>query len=141
MLPQIVAQPAVAQPAAAPSITVAVVLSWLRRFWYVAVVLAVLGALAGLAAGTLIKPRYTSYSDLMLDPTNLQVVADDLYAQNIQGEAQLLYVESKMRMLTSTNVLVRVVKALGLENNSDLMEPEFPILANLLPAGRQRMAV
>ena len=136
VLPQIVAQPAVAQPAAAPSITVAVVLSWLRRFWYVAVVLAVLGALAGLAAGTLIKPRYTSYSDLMLDPTNLQVVADDLYAQNIQGEAQLLYVESKMRMLTSTNVLVRVVKALGLENNSDLMEPEFPFLANLLPTER-----
>ena len=117
----------------APSITISLVLGWLLRFWYLVVALAVLGAIAGLAAGTVIKPRFTSYSDLMIDPTNLQVVADDIYAQNIQGEAQLLFVESKMRMLTSTNVLARVVTTLGLENNPDLLEPEFPFLAKLLP--------
>src|SRR5690606_29755508 len=68
------------------------------------------------------------------DPSNLQVTADDIYAQNLQSDAQLLAVESKMRMLTSTNVLLRVVESLGLENDPDLMEPEFPFLASLLPA-------
>lgn len=127
-----------AEPAAPtmPLVTTATIIGWLQRFWYVVVALAVLGVLAGLAAGTLIKPRYTSYADLMLDPTNLQVVADDIYAQNVQGEAQLLFVESKMRMLTSTNVLVRVVKALNLGDSQDLLDPEFSFLANLLPTER-----
>jgi len=115
------------------SITPARLLEWLLRFWYLVVALAVLGALAGLAAGTLIKPRFTSYSDMLLDPSNLQVIADDIYARNIQGEAQLLDVESKMRVLTSTNVLGNVVRSLDLENDPDLMEPEFPLLANLFP--------
>ncbi|MCC6780372.1 MAG: hypothetical protein IT537_27670 [Hyphomicrobiales bacterium] len=44
----------------APQITVATVLGWLQRFWYVVAILTVLGVLAGLAAGTLIKPRFTS---------------------------------------------------------------------------------
>ncbi|MCS6760371.1 MAG: hypothetical protein MO852_16670 [Candidatus Devosia euplotis] len=82
----------------------------------------------------LIKPRFTSYSDMLLDPSNLQVMADDIYARNIQNETQLLDVESKMRVLTSTNVLASVVQSLDLENDPDLMEPEFPLLANLFPA-------
>jgi len=117
----------------APQITVATVLGWLQRFWYVVAILTVLGVLAGLAAGTLIKPRFTSYSDLLVDPTNLQVVADDIYAQNIQGEAQLLDVESKMRVLTSTNVLASVVRTLNLQDDPDLLDPEFPLLASLFP--------
>jgi uncharacterized protein involved in exopolysaccharide biosynthesis len=112
----------------------AVLLGWLRRFWYVAAVLAVLGAAAGLAAGTLIKPRFTSYSDVLVDPSNLQVLADDIYTNSAQGDAQLLDVESKMRVLSSTNVLARVVRTLNLEANADLLEPEFPILANLSPS-------
>ncbi len=116
---------------AAPSITLTLVLTWLRRYWYVAALLAVLGALAGLAAGTLIKPRFTSYSDVLVDPSNLQVLADDIYTNSAQGDAQLLDVESKMRVLSSTNVLTRVVKSLNLESSDDLLEPEIPFLANL----------
>lgn len=115
---------------ALPLITPQALLRWVLRFWYLAVAVTVLGALAGIAAGTLIKPRFTSYSDILLDPSTLQVMADDLYARNIQSDAQLLEVESKMRVLTSTSVLTRVVQELGLENNPDLMEPEFPVLAS-----------
>jgi polysaccharide biosynthesis transport protein len=128
-------EPGVASPApVASSIAPAMILNWLRRFWYLAVALAVVGAIVGLAAGTLIKPRFTSYSDILLDPTDLQVVADDIYTQNIQGEAQLLDVESKMRVLTSTNVLASVVRSLNLQDDADLIEPEFPLLAALFPA-------
>ncbi len=115
-------------PSLALMITPQATLRWVLRFWYLAVAVTVLGGLVGIAAGTLIKPRFTSYSDMLLDPSTLQVMADDLYSRNIQSDAQLLDVESKMRVLTSTNVLTRVVQELGLENNPDLMEPEFPAL-------------
>ena len=124
-------------PPLALMITPQATLRWVLRFWYLAVAVTVLGGLVGIAAGTLIKPRFTSYSDMLLDPSTLQVMADDLYSRNIQGDAQLLDVESKMRVLTSTNVLTRVVQELGLENNPDLMEPEFPALASSASAGAQ----
>jgi polysaccharide biosynthesis transport protein len=136
-LPQVPAQPQ-ADPApaavASPVITLSTVLGWMGRFWYLVAVLAVLGAVLGFAAGTMIKPRFTSYSDIVIDPTDLQVVADDVYTQNVEGAAQLLDVESKMRVLTSTNVLARVVRTLDLEDDLDLLEPEFPLLASLLPS-------
>ncbi|MET3926719.1 GumC family protein [Devosia sp. 2618] len=110
-----------------PAITPATIIGWLLRFWYLVVALAVVGAIAGLAAGTLIKPRFTSYSDMLLDPSSLQVVADDLYARNVQGDAQLLDVESKMRVLTSNNVLTSVVNTLNLADSADLMEPDFSL--------------
>lgn len=122
-------------PAAnAPGITAATVLGWIQRFWYLAVMLAVLGALGGLAAGTLIKPRFTSSSDVLLDPSNLQVMADDIYESTLQGDARLLAVESKMRILSSINVLASVVRDLNLEADPDLLEPEFPLLDNLFPS-------
>lgn len=116
-------------------INTVLVLDWLRRFWIAIAVAALMGALLGMGAGVLLKPRFTSYSDLLLDPTHLQVMANDLYTSNLQGEAQLLEVESKMRILTSTSVLARVVRDLDLENDPRLMEPEFPLLANLLSSG------
>src|SRR5690606_30122988 len=58
---------------------------------------------------------------------NLQVMADDLYANNVQGDAQLLDVESKMRVLTSSNVLASVVQALDLQNDPDLMGSGFSL--------------
>ncbi|RYE55752.1 MAG: hypothetical protein EOP20_09850, partial [Hyphomicrobiales bacterium] len=113
------------QPVAPPrnllaSITPIIILGWVRRFWLIAVILAVLGGLAGYAAGNLIPPRYTSYSDILLDPNNLELVADDLYTRSAQGEAQLIDVESKMRILTSVSVLGRVVDQFNL-----IADPEF----------------
>lgn len=104
------------------TITPIMVVDWVRRFWLVVAVLAVLGALVGLGAGTLIPPRYTSYSDILLDPNDLQLVADDLYARVAQGEAQLIDVESKMRILTSISVLGRVVDQLDLTTDPDIMD-------------------
>lgn len=124
--------PTIAPVGLLEGVTPALILGWLGRFWISILVVALLGALVGLASGVLVKPRYTSYSDILLDPSNLQVIADDLYASNVQGDAQLLDVESKMRVLGSTNVLARVVRELGLENDPDLMEPEFSLFAGLL---------
>lgn len=105
-------------------ITPFMIIGWVRRFWLIVALFAVLGALAGVAAGTLIPPRYTSYSDILLDPNDLQLVADDLYTRVAQGEAQLIDVESKMRILTSISVLGRVVDQLGLASDPEFTDPD-----------------
>jgi len=116
-------------------ITPLIVVGWVRRFWPIVLCLAVLGALAGFAAGTLLPPRYTSYSDILLDPNNLQLVADDLYGRDATGDAQVIDVESKMRILTSISVLGRVVDQLDLVNDPDLVGS-----ADVQPGGDKRIA-
>ncbi|MGV3573893.1 MAG: GumC family protein [Devosia sp.] len=111
-------------PSVLASITPFMIIGWVRRFWLAVVALAILGALAGVAAGTLIPPRYTSYSDILLDPNDLQLVADDLYTRVAQGEAQLIDVESKMRILTSISVLGRVVDQLDLASDAEFADAD-----------------
>lgn len=92
-------------------------IGWLLAGLRTIVAVAVLGALAGLLAGVFLPSRYTAYTDILVDPANLQVVSDDLFAQSAARDAQLLEVESKLRVLTSRNVLVRVVDDLDLVND------------------------
>ncbi|WP_312794974.1 GumC family protein [Tianweitania sp.] len=94
--------------------------TWLRAGFLLACILAVIGALAGGGYGLLAKKRYTVATDILLNPTNLQVVNDDLYVQSGQIDNQLLNIRSKQRVLTSRNVLARVVDDLNLAS-----EPEF----------------
>lgn len=105
------------------TITPIIVIGWVRRFWFVAVALAILGGAVGFLAGNIIPPRYTSYSDILLDPNDLQLVADDLYSRNLPGDAQLIDVESKMRILSSISVLGRVVDELNLAEDPDFADP------------------
>lgn len=88
--------------------------TWLRQGLLLAVGLAVLGALAGGAYSILAKPKYTVSTDILIDPANLQVVADDLYQAPGQVDGQLRTAGSKLRVLTSGNVLGRVVDELDL---------------------------
>lgn len=122
-------------PAPLPAIDLPTIVGWITRLWWVVVVMAVLGGLVGVGAGMLIKPRYTAYSDMVVNPSNLQVVSDDLFAQSQQSDAQVLDVESKLRVLTSGNVLRRVVVALNLDADPVFSEPEFNPLAFLPGAG------
>ena len=80
----------------------------------------VAGIIAAFAVSTLLHPRFTTYTDLMINPAQPQLASEDLYNKNAQREAQLLTVESKIRMLTSTNVLSRVIDKLSLQQ-----DPEF----------------
>lgn len=105
------------------TITPIIVIGWVRRFWFVALALAILGGAVGFLAGNIIPPRYTSYSDILLDPNDLQLVADDLYSRNLPGDAQLIDVESKMRILSSISVLGRVVDELNLAEDPDFADP------------------
>ena len=97
--------------------------AWLRRGLAGSLTLAVVVAgLGGLyAVGT--KPVYTVSSDVLIDPSNLQVVPDNLYAQPGQIDGQLRVAGSKLRVLTSGNVLMRVVDELDLVADKEFYDP------------------
>lgn len=107
------------------SIGVNDLIAWLRngaRWIVLALVLSVAAAFAYAVAAT---PRYTVYTDLVVDPSNLNVVSDDVFTTNPQRDAQLLEVESKLRILTSRNVLQRVIDELRLADDPEFVRPTF----------------
>lgn len=98
--------------------------------WPWLVVAALGGAVAAVGAGQLVTPRFTATTELTIAPSNLLIAPNDLYATNIQSDSQILDVESKMRMISSGNVLRRVVEELGLGNDPEFAPspwlPSFP---------------
>ncbi|OWW04829.1 lipopolysaccharide biosynthesis protein [Rhizobium sp. R72] len=96
------------------------ILDWLRSGLVLIIALAILGMVAGYGVVFVIKPRFTAGIDLLVDPSNLRVVADDIFSESMQRDTQLLDVESKLRVLTSGNVLSRVISDLKLT-----ADPEF----------------
>ncbi|MEZ2128041.1 MULTISPECIES: GumC family protein [unclassified Sinorhizobium] len=95
---------------------------WLGAGLKVAAVLALSGAIIGGAYAVLAKPRYTVSTDVLIDPA-LQVVANDVYTQPGQIDGQLLNAGSKLRVMTSGNVLARVVDETGLANDPEFFDP------------------
>lgn len=96
---------------------------WLRRGGALIAILAIVGALAGGAFGVFAPPRFTVATDILIDPNSLKVVGDDLYQQPGQIDGTLLAARSKLRILTSGNVLARVVKDLNLTSDTEFYDP------------------
>lgn len=93
------------------------ILVWLRRGIGLIVAAIIICVAAALIYAVTTPPRYTVYTDILIDPSNLNVVRDDVFTSNPQRDAQLLEVESKLRVLTSRNVLARVIDRLDLTND------------------------
>lgn len=96
---------------------------WLRErlLWIAA--LAILGAIAGGAYGVLSKPSYTVTSDILIDPAGLQVLGDTAATAAQQPDSALLAAASKLRVMTSGNVLTRVVSDLRLSSDPEFADP------------------
>lgn len=121
------------------------ILAWLRagRRWIAASV--VLCLIAALFYGVTAPRRYTVYTDILIDPSNLNVVRDDVFTSNPQRDAQLLEVESKLRILTSRNVLSRVIDKLDLTHDPEfvkpgLLSPLWNLISRREAAGDDRLA-
>jgi uncharacterized protein involved in exopolysaccharide biosynthesis len=99
------------------------ILAWLRDGMRSIVVALVLCIVAAFAYAVTATPRYTVYTDIVVDPSNLNVVSDDVFTTNPQRDAQLLEVESKLRILTSRNVLQRVIGKLQLASDPEFVKP------------------
>jgi succinoglycan biosynthesis transport protein ExoP len=126
---------------AAPSaraISATQALGWLLRGWLWMVVAVFVGAIAAVGVTFLLTPRFKAATELTIAPSNLLIAPNDLYATNIQSDSQILDVESKMRMISSGNVLRRVIDELALGN-----DPEFagkPPLFDFLAASDRQPA-
>jgi uncharacterized protein involved in exopolysaccharide biosynthesis/Mrp family chromosome partitioning ATPase len=68
----------------------------------------------------IVPHRYTAVTQILIDPTDLRAVGNDLTPANQANDATLMQVESQVRVLTSDSVLRRVIKAESLD-----FDPEF----------------
>jgi polysaccharide biosynthesis transport protein len=68
----------------------------------------------------LVPHQYTAVTQILIDPTDLHAVGNDLTPANPANDAAVLQVESQVRVLTSDSVLGRVVSAESLDH-----DPEF----------------
>jgi uncharacterized protein involved in exopolysaccharide biosynthesis/Mrp family chromosome partitioning ATPase len=103
---------------------------WRRRVWIV------LGTLAGLIAAVaflaLATPRYTAVAQLLIDPNDLRVMDNAVTSSNTPSDANTSQVESQVRVLTSDNVLRKVIETRGLDK-----DPEFVSEASALSVARE----
>ncbi|MGV8952144.1 MAG: GumC family protein [Cypionkella sp.] len=102
---------------------------WLRASLRWIMILSVLGAIAGAAYGVFSKPSYTVTSDILIDPAGLQVLGDATTATTNQPapDTALLAAASKLRVMTSGNVLGRVVSDLRLTDDPEFADPSGAI--------------
>lgn len=63
--------------------------------------------------------RYTAVTQILIDPTDLRAIGNELAPANQANDANVLQVESQVRVLTSDSVLRRVVKTEGLDKDSE----------------------
>jgi len=113
--------------------------TWLRHGMALCLVLALLGGVAGGLYAMLATPKYTVSTDILINPANLQVVPDDLYQPPGQVDSALLNAGSKFRVLTSGNVLSRVVDELDLTADTEFYDPDPGFsLSSLLPGSGEK---
>ena len=96
---------------------------WLRSKVHWIGVSAVAGAVLAAAYVVVTPARYSVTSEIMVDPTGLQIVSDDLYGRTDQRDTQLLNVDTKLQTLLSRNVLMAVVEKLDLTNDPEFVSP------------------
>jgi uncharacterized protein involved in exopolysaccharide biosynthesis len=97
-----------------------------RKYWIIIALMT--GAAAAFGFGLFAPARFTASAEVLIDPSNLQVVFNDLYSNSEQRDAMVLNVESKMRVLTSGQVFDRVIDQMHLVD-----DPEFTTYSTLSP--------
>ncbi len=82
--------------------------------------LGLLGTLAAFFGSELLTPRYTASAQLLVDPRDLQTLGKGALQSSVASDSGISIVESQVQVLTSDNVLRRVIDQLDLVN-----DPEF----------------
>lgn len=99
-------------------------ITWLRQGWLWIVAMIAMCVAAALVYALTATPRYIVYTDIIIDPANLNVVSDDVFMASPMRDAQMAEVESKMRVLISRNVLARVIDDLRLVEDPEFVKPD-----------------
>src|SRR4051794_32906046 len=106
------------QPRPSFSVIDLIGLLWRRKVAIVAA--ALIGACAAVMIGKSLTPRYAATAQLYVDPRELQLVDRELTPRSQDIAGLSMVVESQARLITSNNVLLRVIEDTRLEK-----DPEF----------------
>jgi len=94
----------------------------LRRLWrgrsFIALSALFMVAVAVALLG-LIPPRYSSSIQILVDPSDLRVVENDVNARQPQADSGVSIAESQVRVIQSDNVLRRVIAKLHLDQDGN----------------------
>lgn len=104
-----------APPRRGPSIRSALALLRRRALWILGC--ALIGASIAVLAGKLVTPRYTAEAQLYIDPRDLRLVDKELTPTGQDATGFMTIVESQAQVITSSNVLGRVVRSLDLAHD------------------------
>lgn len=99
-------------------------ITWLRQGWLWILAIVAMCTAAALVYAMTATPRYIVYTDIIIDPANINIVSDDVFTANPMRDAQMAEVESKMRVLISRNVLARVIDNLRLTEDPEFVAPD-----------------
>jgi uncharacterized protein involved in exopolysaccharide biosynthesis/Mrp family chromosome partitioning ATPase len=112
--------PAKAEPRPAKSFSVIDLIGLLWRRKVAIVAAALICACAAVMIGKSLTPRYAATAQLYVDPRELQLVDRELTPRSQDIAGLSMVVESQARLITSNNVLLRVIEDTRLER-----DPEF----------------
>jgi polysaccharide biosynthesis transport protein len=116
-------------------------LMWIQDGWRWTVAAVIICVTAALIYANTAAPRFTVFTDILIDPAALNVVGNDVFTTNPQRDAQLLEVESKLRVLTSRNVLMRVIDSLNLTTDPEFAKSDvLTSLTGIFTDGRRAQA-
>ncbi len=121
------------KPSRFPEVTADGVIIWVLERPSLIVLMTIIGVLAGLTFAMLAKPSYVASTDIMVPPSNFQVLPSDLYnAPQQQSDAQLLDIQTKLQLITSGNVLKRVVHDMKLDSVPEFAGTENTLLSAIM---------
>ena len=97
------------------------------------IALTTLGSLFAAALFVLLSPqRYTATTQVLIDPSDLRAVENGLTSSIQLSDLAVLQVESQVRVLTSDNVLRRVIASEGLDRDPKFVKPQTSLLRNII---------
>jgi succinoglycan biosynthesis transport protein ExoP len=92
-------------------------------------------SLLAAAVFILVAPaKYTATAQILIDPSDLKGVENSLMASNQMSDLAVLQVESQVRVLTSDNVLRRVIAAEKLDSDPKFARNQTSLLRDLMAA-------
>lgn len=73
----------------------------------------------------MLTPSYTSSIQVLIDPSDLRVIENDVSARTPQADSGVSLAESQARVIQSDNVLRRAILKLNLQDDDEFVRPDW----------------
>ncbi|WP_306119228.1 MULTISPECIES: GumC family protein [unclassified Roseitalea] len=110
--------PAQASPNGALIDPIAMVTTIWRWRWSI-VAFTLVGAIIGVMVALSVPKRYTAWSEILIDPRELALIERDLEREFLANEAALAIIDSRLSLVTSRQVLDRVIERTDLDEDTE----------------------